>query len=181
MATRVVKAKATINPDPAVKSRAFVAPLQGGYQAAQLRASEIVRYTPGSFLSTVAWKGRQVAQTRFLEGRRPSTMLFTWRVMPPGGPTDPGAGRAGFTTGVNPASALISKTYSDGGDASGFLANLSSATTIVFSSTTRVRVNTLVGASIADEGTYVFFLPTFAPGGFGGNFDDGEVIRISYT
>jgi hypothetical protein len=43
MVTRMRKAAATVNPDPTIKSRAFVAPTKDGYMSSQLRASDAGR------------------------------------------------------------------------------------------------------------------------------------------
>jgi hypothetical protein len=59
MATRVVKAAATVTTDPTVKSRTFVAPTKGGYQAAQIRASEVQRFVPGTVLAIPQWESPQ--------------------------------------------------------------------------------------------------------------------------
>ena len=59
MATRVLKAAATVTPDPTVKSRTFEAPTKGGYQASQLRASEVQRYVPGTVLAIPQWESPQ--------------------------------------------------------------------------------------------------------------------------
>lgn len=67
MATRVVKAAATITPDPTIKSRTFVAPLKQGYQASQLRASETQRYIPGTVLALPAWTSPQAGRKLFVK------------------------------------------------------------------------------------------------------------------
>jgi hypothetical protein len=65
MATRVLKAAATVNTDPEKKSRTFVAPLKQGYLGAQLRASEVQRYIPGTVLAIPVWTSPQFARKRF--------------------------------------------------------------------------------------------------------------------
>ena len=65
MATRVLKAAATVNTDPVKKSRTFVAPLKQGYLGAQLRASEVQRYIPGTVLAIPIWTSPQFARKRF--------------------------------------------------------------------------------------------------------------------
>jgi hypothetical protein len=65
MATRVLKAAATVNTDPVKKSRTFVAPLKQGYLGAQLRASEVQRYIPGTVLAIPVWTSPQFARKRF--------------------------------------------------------------------------------------------------------------------
>ena len=67
MATRVVKAAATVNADPEKKSRTFVAPLKQGYQSAQLRASETQRYIPGTVLAIPIWESPQAGRKLFLK------------------------------------------------------------------------------------------------------------------
>ena len=67
MVTRVVKAAATITPDPTIKSRTFVAPIKQGYQASQLRASETVRYIPGTVLALPVWISPQAGRKLFLK------------------------------------------------------------------------------------------------------------------
>jgi hypothetical protein len=67
MVTRVVKAAATITPDPTIKSRTFVAPIKQGYQAAQLRASETRRYIPGTVLAIPIWESPQAGRKLFLK------------------------------------------------------------------------------------------------------------------
>ena len=65
MATRVLKAAATVNTDPEKKSRTFVAPLKQGYLGAQLRASEVQRYIPGTVLAIPVWTSPHFARKRF--------------------------------------------------------------------------------------------------------------------
>jgi hypothetical protein len=65
MATRVRKAAATLTADPEKKSRTFVAPLKDGYLSAQLRASEVQRYIPGTVLTIPVWTAPQFARKRF--------------------------------------------------------------------------------------------------------------------
>ncbi len=67
MVTRVIKAAATITPDPTIKSRTFVAPLKQGYQAAQLRASEPQRYIRGTVLALPTWISPQAGRKLFLK------------------------------------------------------------------------------------------------------------------
>jgi hypothetical protein len=67
MATRVVKAAATITPDPEKKSRTFVAPVKQGYQASQIRASETQRYIVGSVLALPRWTSPQAARKLFVK------------------------------------------------------------------------------------------------------------------
>jgi hypothetical protein len=67
MATRVVKAAATITPDPTKKSRTFVAPLKDGYQSAQLRASETQRYIAGTVLAIPVWTSPQAGRKLFVK------------------------------------------------------------------------------------------------------------------
>ncbi len=67
MVTRVVKAAATVTPDPTIKSRTFVAPLKQGYQASQLRASETQRYIPGTVLALPIWESPQAGRKLFLK------------------------------------------------------------------------------------------------------------------
>jgi hypothetical protein len=67
MATRVVKAAATITPDPTKKSRTFVAPLKQGYQSAQLRASETQRYIVGTVLAIPRWTSPQAGRKLFVK------------------------------------------------------------------------------------------------------------------
>jgi hypothetical protein len=67
MVTRVVKAAATITPDPEKKSRTFVAPLKQGYQASQLRASEPQRYIRGTVLALPIWESPQAGRKLFLK------------------------------------------------------------------------------------------------------------------
>jgi hypothetical protein len=67
MATRVVKAAATVTTDPTVKSRTFVAPTKGGYQGAQLRASEVQRYISGTVLALPRWTSPQAGRKLFLK------------------------------------------------------------------------------------------------------------------
>ena len=67
MVTRVVKAAATVTPDPTIKSRTFVAPLKQGYQASQLRASETQRYIPGTVLALPTWTSPQAGRKLFVK------------------------------------------------------------------------------------------------------------------
>lgn len=67
MMTRVVKAAATVTPDPEKKSRTFVAPVKQGYQSAQLRASEVQRYIPGTVLALPTWISPQAARKLLLK------------------------------------------------------------------------------------------------------------------
>jgi len=67
MVTRVIKAAATVTADPTVKSRTFVAPIKGGYQAAQLRASEPQRYIRGTVLAVPIWESPQAGRKLFLK------------------------------------------------------------------------------------------------------------------
>jgi len=67
MVTRVVKAAATVTPDPTIKSRTFVAPLKQGYQASQLRASETQRYIPGTVLALPRWTSPQAGRKLFVK------------------------------------------------------------------------------------------------------------------
>jgi hypothetical protein len=67
MVTRVVKAAATVTPDPEKRSRTFVAPLKDGYQSAQLRASEVQRYVPGTVLAIPVWTSPQSARKLLLK------------------------------------------------------------------------------------------------------------------
>ena len=65
--TRMLKAAATVTPDPTKKSRTFVAPVKGGYQASQLRASEVRRYIPGTVLALPTWISPQAGRKLFLK------------------------------------------------------------------------------------------------------------------
>ena len=67
MMTRVRKATATVNTDPVKKSRTFVAPTKGGYLPAQLRASEVRRYIPGTVLALPVWESPQAGRKLFLK------------------------------------------------------------------------------------------------------------------
>jgi hypothetical protein len=67
MATRAIKAAATVTADPEKKSSTFVAPLKQGYQSAQLRASEVRRYTVGTVLALPTWTSPQFARKLFLK------------------------------------------------------------------------------------------------------------------
>ena len=67
MATRVVKAAATVNADPEKKSRTFVAPVKQGYLISQLRASETQRYIPGTVLALPVWTSPQMARKLFVK------------------------------------------------------------------------------------------------------------------
>jgi len=59
MMIRMRKAAATVNTDPTIKSRVFVAPTKNGYMSAQLRASEVQRYIAGSVLALPRWTSPQ--------------------------------------------------------------------------------------------------------------------------
>ncbi len=52
--TRLNKVQATVNTDPVVKSRTFVAPIKEGYLSAQVRASDVGQKTQ-SVLATPVW------------------------------------------------------------------------------------------------------------------------------
>lgn len=65
--TRMRKAAATVNTDPTIKSRTFVAPQKGGYLPAQLRASEVRRYIPGTVLALPRWTSPQAGRKLFLK------------------------------------------------------------------------------------------------------------------
>jgi hypothetical protein len=65
MATRAIKAAATITADPEKKSRTFVAPIKQGYLGSQLRASEVRRYIAGTVLAIPQWESPQFARKRF--------------------------------------------------------------------------------------------------------------------
>ena len=67
MMIRMRKAAATVNTDPTIKSRVFVAPTKGGYLPAQLRASEVQRYIAGSVLAIPTWKSPQAGRKLFLK------------------------------------------------------------------------------------------------------------------
>lgn len=67
MMTRVRKAAATVPTDPEIKSRTFVAPQKGGYLPAQLRASEVQRYIPGTVLALPTWISPQAGRKLFLK------------------------------------------------------------------------------------------------------------------
>jgi hypothetical protein len=67
MMTRVIKAAATVTEDPTKKSRTFVAPTKGGYQSAQIRASEVQRYIPGTVLAIPVWTSPQAGRKLFLK------------------------------------------------------------------------------------------------------------------
>lgn len=67
MMTRVIKAAATVTTDPEKKSRTFVAPTKGGYQAAQIRASEVQRFVPGTVLAIPQWESPQAGRKLFLK------------------------------------------------------------------------------------------------------------------
>jgi hypothetical protein len=66
MATRAVKAAATVNTDPEKKSRTFVAPVKEGYLGSQLRASEVQRTIAGTVLAIPVWTSPQAARKLFL-------------------------------------------------------------------------------------------------------------------
>lgn len=66
MATRVIKVAATITADPEKKSRTFVAPIKQGYLSAQVRASEVQRYIPGTILRLPVWTSPQAARKLFV-------------------------------------------------------------------------------------------------------------------
>ena len=65
--TRMLKSAATVTPDPEKKSRTFVAPTKAGYQSAQLRASEVQRYIPGTVLALPTWISPQAGRKLFLK------------------------------------------------------------------------------------------------------------------
>jgi hypothetical protein len=54
--TRFHRVNATVNPDPTIKSRTFVAPLKQGFLSSEMRASEVSRINPNTVLSTPPWK-----------------------------------------------------------------------------------------------------------------------------
>jgi hypothetical protein len=56
-----------VNTDPEKKSRTFVAPTKGGYLPAQLRASEVRRYIPGTVLAIPVWESPQAGRKLFLK------------------------------------------------------------------------------------------------------------------
>jgi hypothetical protein len=66
MATRAIKAAATITADPEKKSRTFVAPVKQGYLGSQLRASEVRRFIAGTVLAIPVWTSPQAARKLFL-------------------------------------------------------------------------------------------------------------------
>lgn len=56
MMTTFRRVRATVNTDPAVKSRTFVAPIKQGYATAVIQASEVRRYGPNTVLAIPEWK-----------------------------------------------------------------------------------------------------------------------------
>ena len=54
--TEFRRVRATVNDDPTVKSRTFVAPIKAGYLTATIRASEVRRYGPNTVLAIPEWK-----------------------------------------------------------------------------------------------------------------------------
>lgn len=54
--TEFRRVRATVNPDPTVKSRVFDAPVKQGYLSSIIRASEVRRYGPNTVLGIPEWK-----------------------------------------------------------------------------------------------------------------------------
>jgi hypothetical protein len=59
MVTTFRRANATITPDPAKKSRTYVAPIRDGFLISQTRASETVRWSPNTVLALPNWTAPQ--------------------------------------------------------------------------------------------------------------------------
>ena len=180
MATRVVKAAATMTPDPAVKSRTFVAPLKGGYQTAQLRASDVQRYRPGTVLSTAAWTSRQRQGTCFVTAPPPRAAVYTYNTELT--PFDlPASGEGGVVL-TNPSSSLyLSTTDQSGGDSIAFLTALLSASSITFTSGSNVLTMPRI-RDVSDRitATYGLFIVTASQGDLA-PFATGDIITITYA
>jgi len=181
MATRVIKAAATVTSDPAVKSRTFVAPLKGGYQSAQLRASDVQRYRLGTVLSAVAWKGRQRQGTRFLTSPPPPlSAVYTYNSeLAPN--ALPSSGEVGVAL-TNPSSTLyLSMTDQNGAIAIDFLYALLSASTITFTSGSNVlTMPRRRDSSDRVVSTYAALIVVASQGDLT-PFETGDVITITYA
>jgi hypothetical protein len=64
--TTYARVRATVNPDPAKKSRTFVAAMESGYLNSIVRASETQRYAQGTVLQVAPWKRPQFNGRFFL-------------------------------------------------------------------------------------------------------------------
>ena len=176
MATRVIKAAATITADPTIKSRTFVAPQKGGYQSAQLRASEVQRYRPGTVLSAVAWKGRQRQATRFLSGA-PTSAVYTYQTALLPDSNLPASGQVGIAQSTPDYTLLVSTLDRSGSLSVEFLDALLSARTITFTSGAKVAVYTNTSGDIVKTGSYY----RFSVSRVDNTFADGDVVTITYT
>ena len=54
--TRFRRVNATVNTDPVIKSRTFIAPIKQGFLSSEVRAAEVTRINPNTVLSTPPWK-----------------------------------------------------------------------------------------------------------------------------
>jgi len=178
MATRVVKAAATITADPTIKSRTFVAPQKGGYQAAQLKASDVQRYRPGTVLSAVAWKGRQRQATRFVTGPRPTlSAVYTYKTDLLPDSNLPASGQVGIANSTPDYTLLLSTTDSSGASSVVFLEELFSARTLTFTSGAKVVSYANTFGDIVKTGTYY----RTSVSRLDNTFADGDVVTITYT
>lgn len=177
MATRVIKAAATVTADPTVKSRTFVAPLKGGYQAAQLKASDVQRYRSGTVLSAVAWKSCQRPRTRFVTAAIPRSGTFVYQT----GLTSldlPTSGQVGVGASTPSETLFLSTTDQTGVSAVAFLTELLAATTITLTSGAKVTTMTNTFTGITKTGSYYSVLVDVISDG---SFADGDVVTITYT
>jgi hypothetical protein len=178
MATRVLKAAATITADPTVKSRTFVAPIKGGYQSAQLRASDVQRYRPGTVLSAVAWRGRQIAQTRFVTTPGPPlSAVYTYQTGLLPDSNLPASGQVGIANSTPDYTLLISTTDRAGALSTAFLEALFSARIITFTSGAKVAVYTNTFGDIVKTGSYY----RISVSRLDNTFADGDVVTITYA
>ncbi len=179
MATRVVKAAATITADPTIKSRTFVAPQKGGYQAAQLKASDVQRYRPGTVLSAVAWKGRQRQGTRFLSGppQAPLSAVFTYKAGLLPDTNLPASGQVGIAISTPNYTILLSTTDRSGTLSSAFLDAAFASSTITLTSGAKVAVYTNTFTDIVKTGSYY----RIGVSQTSHTFSDGDVVTITYA
>ena len=180
MATRVVKAAATITADPTIKSRTFVAPQKGGYQAAQLKASDVQRYRPGTVLSAVAWKGRQRQGTRFLSGPPPAPLsaVYTYQSGLTPDTNPPTTGQVGLPATSPDYMFLLSTADRNGTPSSAFLDAAFSSSTITLTSGAKVTRLTNRFEDVEKTGSYYRIAVVLASDG---SLADGDVVTITYA
>jgi hypothetical protein len=177
MMTRVIKAAATVTADPVKKSRTFVAPTKGGYQAAQIRASEVQRFVPGTVLSAVAWKSCQRQRTRFVTAPSPRSATYVYQT----GLTSldlPTSGQVGVGASTPSETLFLNTTEQNGLRATAFLDALLTATTITLTSGAKVTTMTNTFTEITKTGSYYSVLVDVTSDG---SLADGDVVTITYT